>query len=207
MKHLFKLTLGAGLLVMPLVGGAVPGYVTDTSGTIVRNNFGECWHTSEWTPAMAVVGCDGMVAEEAAPAPMMKKMPEPREEHMTLSDDGEALFAFDKAKLSAKSEAKLDDLISRMKTYQQIDRVVVTGHTDRLGSDAYNMKLSQRRAETVQRYLIDRQAAEASRIEVVAKGESEPVVGCEGVRGKRKLIACLAPNRRVVIDVSGMGTR
>jgi len=205
MKQMFKLTLGAGLFVMPLVAGAIPGYVTDTSGAIVHTDFGECWHTSEWTPAMAVVGCDGMVAE--APPPEVKKMPEPREEHLTLSDAGEALFAFDKAQLSPKTQSRLDELVSHMRTYQQVDRVVITGHTDRLGSDAYNMRLSQRRAEAVQRYLLDRQAVDASRVEVVARGESEPVVACEGIRGKQKLVACLAPNRRVVIDVSGMGTR
>jgi OOP family OmpA-OmpF porin len=206
MKPLFKLTLGAGLFAIPLVSGAVPGYVTDTSGTIVRNNFGECWHTSEWTPDMAVVGCDGKVEEPPPPPPpVMKKMPEPREEHMSFSS--EALFGFDKSKLSAEGEGKLDELVSHLKTYEQVDRVVITGHTDRIGSDAYNMRLSQKRAESVRQYLLDRQAVDSSHVEVDAKGESEPVVGCEGVRGRKKLIACLAPNRRVVIDISGMAMR
>jgi OmpA-OmpF porin, OOP family len=205
MKRLVKLTLGAGLITIPLLSGAVPGYVTDTSGAIVRTNFGECWHTSDWTPAMAVEGCEGTLAE-ANPV-TMKEVSERREDHLTLSDAGEALFAFDKAHLSPGTRAKLDELSSHIKTYQRVDHITITGHTDRLGSDSYNMRLSKRRAEAVRRYMVDQQAADPSVFEVVPRGESEPVVGCEGVRNRKKLISCLAPNRRVVIDVSGVGTR
>jgi OOP family OmpA-OmpF porin len=211
MKPLFKLTLVAGLFAIPLVSSAdtdaeIPGYVTGTDVTNVRNNFGECWHISGWTPDMAVVGCDGKVEEPPPPPPppMVKKMPEPCEEHMSFSS--EALFGFDKSKLSAEGEGKLDELVSHLKTYEQVDRVVITGHTDRIGSEAYNMRLSQKRAESVQQYLLDRQAVDSSHVEVEARGESEPVVGCEGVRGRKRLIACLAPNRRVVIDISGIAT-
>jgi len=210
MKPLFKLAFGAGLAVVPLIGSAIPGYVTDERGVVVRTDnpssgINECWHTSDWTPEMAIVGCDGKVAEvipEPEPEPVYEV---PCEDHTTMTDDSEALFAFDKARLSSMGMAKLDDLISRISTFR-VERVVITGHTDRLGSDAYNERLSLRRAEAVRDYLLDRQAVEPYQVEVYGKGESMPIVDCDGIRSRRRLIACLAPNRRVVVDVSGMGT-
>jgi len=81
----------------------------------------------------------------------------------------------------------------------------VTGHADRIGTDAYNQKLSQRRADAVKDYLVG-QGVEDKRIETAAKGESEPVVSCDNVKGKvsgknKNLVECLQPNRRVVVEV------
>lgn len=81
----------------------------------------------------------------------------------------------------------------------------MTGHTDRIGSDAYNQKLSQRLAAAVKDYLVS-QGVEANRIETAAKGESEPVVSCDNVKGKvsgknKKLVECLQPNRRKMVEV------
>jgi len=92
-----------------------------------------------------------------------------------------------------------------MKEYPQDEVVLLIGHADRIGSEAYNQKLSQRRADAVRAYLID-QGIEAKRIETAAKGESEPVVSCDNVKGmvnskNRKLVVCLQPNRRVEVDV------
>ena len=92
-----------------------------------------------------------------------------------------------------------------MKDYPQVEVVLVTGHADRIGTDAYNQKLSQRRADAVKDYLVG-QGVEASRVETEAKGESEPVVSCDNVKGKvsgknKKLVECLQPNRRVVVEV------
>lgn len=214
MKPSFKLALKAGLATIPLVSYSamatekpIPGYVTDSQGVIVRTGFGECWHTDRWKPGMAVPGCDGYVAatEPEAPPPEETRQIVPAEEHLTLSDDGsgEALFDFNKAQLRLDSREKLDGLIEHVKTFATVDRVVVTGHADRLGSDSYNMKLSRRRAEAVRDYLQDREIADTSKIEVDARGESEPVVECDGVRSRKKLISCLAPNRRVQVDVTG----
>jgi OmpA-OmpF porin, OOP family len=75
--------------------------------------------------------------------------------------------------------------------------VMVTGHTDRIGSEAYNQKLSEQRANEVKKYIVS-QGIDASRLQAVGKGESEPVADCKGIRGD-KLVECLAPNRRVVI--------
>lgn len=214
MKPSFKLALKAGLATIPLVSysamasekNTIPGYVTDSQGVIVRTGFGECWHTERWKPGMAVPGCDGYVAAvEPEPVPPEPVPPEPEpvpaEEHLTLSNDG--LFDFNKAQLRLDIREKLDGLIENVKTFATVDRVVVTGHADRLGSDSYNMKLSRKRAEAVRDYLQDREIADPSKIEVDARGESEPVEECDGVRSRKKLISCLAPNRRVQIDVTG----
>ena len=182
----------------PALAG-VPGYLTDNQGEIVHNNYGECWHTSIWTPEMAVVGCDGKVAE-AAPAPEPMPMPEPRKiESVTLSAD--ALFDFDRADLKPGAIEALDNLVSQIKGYDDVEMVHITGHADRIGSDAYNMRLSQRRAESVKGYLLRQGAISADKIEARGVGETQPVVACDDVRGRSALIKCLAPNRRVVIDV------
>jgi OOP family OmpA-OmpF porin len=219
MKPLLKLALKVSLIAVPLVSGTaiageecvrVPGYVTDCSGVIVRTDnprlgINECWHTSEWTPEMAVIGCDGKVAEVAIPPvvfpePAPEPVPETRVEHITLG--AETLFATAKANLSPNGMAKLDEFSEKLRTFNEVESVVVTGHTDYRGSDSYNMNLSQRRADTVRDYLVDRQAVAQDRIETRAMGESDPVVDCTGV-SKKRLAACLAPNRRVVIDVTG----
>ena len=112
----------------------------------------------------------------------------------------EALFDFDQSALHADGKKKLDDeVVGKMKEYSQVDVILVTGHADRIGSDAYNQGLSQRRADAVKDYLVG-QGVASNRIETAAKGESEPVVSCDKVKGK-KLIECLQPNRRVVVDV------
>ena len=90
-------------------------------------------------------------------------------------------------------------MAAKIKANADIELVMVTGHTDRLGSDAYNQKLSERRANQVKAYFVS-QGVDAGRLQAVGKGESEPVVACEGVKGSKKLIECLQPNRRVVIS-------
>lgn len=76
--------------------------------------------------------------------------------------------------------------------------ITVTGHTDRIGSDAYNQKLSERRAEAAKNYLVGK-GVSANRLAAVGKGESSPVVTCND-RKRSGLIECLAPNRRVEVE-------
>jgi len=87
--------------------------------------------------------------------------------------------------------------VAKLKEHEEFKLVMVTGHTDRIGSEAYNQKLSEQRANKVKDYLVS-QGIDAGRLQAVGKGESEPVVDCKGIRGKQ-LVECLAPNRRVVI--------
>jgi OOP family OmpA-OmpF porin len=147
-------------------------------------------------PAPEVKAEPAPAAPAPAPAPMAKTT-----EKMTLS--GDALFDFNKAVIRSDAKAKLDDLIARVKG-SNVDVIIIVGHTDRIGSDAYNMKLSMQRAEAAKAYLVSRGVA-ANRIYTEGKGKGQPVKQCKN-SGKKELIACLAPNRRDEIEVSGTRT-
>ena len=139
------------------------------------------------------------------PAPMAEPAPEPAKctpQMDTITVGAEKLFAFDKAALKAEGKAALDEAADKIKANPEITVVVVTGHTDRIGSDAYNQKLSERRAKQVADYLVA-QGVNSSLIQSVGKGESEPVVQCSGNKATKKLVSCLQPNRRVTIQAEG----
>ncbi|MCL4471072.1 MAG: OmpA family protein [Gammaproteobacteria bacterium] len=193
------------------------GYLIDTRGNLVKNNYNECWRTGYWTPAMAIAECDPdlvkkaepKVAETKAPAAAPAPVPVAGPEKAAFSPitlQAETLFDFDKSVIHASGKKQMDDqVVSKMKEYPQVEVILVTGHTDRIGTDAYNQKLSQRRADAVKAYLVA-QGVESKRIETAAKGESEPVVSCDDVKGKvsgknKKLVECLQPNRRVMVEV------
>lgn len=145
-----------------------------------------------------------VAAAEPAPAPAPEPAPAPAAEPCkpqfeTVTISAEKLFGFDKSKLQDGSKPILDEAAAKLKANPDLGLVLVTGHTDRIGSEAYNQKLSERRAKQVKEYLVS-QGVDASRLQAVGKGESEPVVACDGVKGRKKLIECLQPNRRVVIS-------
>jgi len=198
------------------------GYLTDTRGNVVKSGYGLCWHTGFWTPAMAIAECDPDLANKEKPkmaeakppavAPAEAKVPAiaagpDKPAFFPISLQTNTLFDFDKSVMHADGKKKLDaEIVGKMKENPQAEVVLVTGHADRIGNEAYNQKLSQRRADAVKAYLVG-QGVEDKRIETAAKGESEPVVSCDDVKGKvsgknRKLVECLQPNRRVVVEVS-----
>ena len=112
----------------------------------------------------------------------------------------EVLFGFDKDVLKDEGKKILDvEVVEKMKAHPEVELVLITGHTDRIGDDKYNQRLSERRAAAVKKYIAS-QGVEESRLHAVGKGEKEPVEACKGVRGK-KLIQCLQPNRRVVVEI------
>jgi len=130
-------------------------------------------------------------AEPVGPAPAAF-------EKMTLQ--AEVLFAFDKDTLKDSGKKILDtEVIEKMRAHPEVELVLITGHTDRIGDESYNQKLSERRAQQVKKYIAS-QGIDAARLHAVGKGEKEPVADCKGVRGK-KLIECLQPNRRVVVEI------
>ncbi|EUJ10192.1 outer membrane protein/peptidoglycan-associated (lipo)protein [Methylophilaceae bacterium 11] len=144
-------------------------------------------------------------APEPAPAPAAEPAPAPvacKPQTETITVGAEKLFGFDKAKLKDEGKAALDEAAAKIKANPEIKAVIVTGHTDRIGSDAYNQKLSERRAKQVADYLVA-QGVDSSLITATGKGESEPVVQCEGNKATKKLISCLQPNRRVEIRAEG----
>lgn len=141
------------------------------------------------------------VIEEPAPAPA----PEPVKctpQVETITVGAEKLFGFDKANLKAEGKAALDEAAAKIKANPEIRAVFVTGHTDRFGSDAYNQKLSDRRAKQVAEYLVS-QGVDSSMITAEGKGESQPLVECAGNKATKKVISCLQPNRRVEIRAEG----
>lgn len=139
-----------------------------------------------------------MTAPVAAPvvAPAVAEACKPKVETITIAS--ETLFGFDKSVLIAEGKPALDEVAAKIKAHTDVELVLVTGHTDSIGSEAYNQKLSERRANTVKDYLVS-QGVDAARLQAVGKGESEPIVDGKDVKGRKNLIAALAPNRRVVI--------
>lgn len=193
-----------------------PGYWTDSNGHVWKNNYGSCWRAGYWTPSMATEECDPDLVKKAAPAPKAADTvpgaplvpptgpAKPAFEKVTLQ--AETLFDFDKAVVRPDGKKILDDeVVGKMKEYPQVEVLLITGYADRIGSAKYNQKLSERRAEAVKQYLIS-QGVEADRLETAAKGESDPVVDCKNVKGpesrrNKKLVECLQPNRRVVVEI------
>ena len=171
-------------------------------GPVWKNSTGLCWKTTWWTPAMAIEECDPDLVRKATtpppPPPPVKPAakpaakPKPVAEKVTLAAD--VLFDFDKAVLKNEGKAKLDDLASRIKGIN-LEVVIAIGHTDSIGSDAYNQKLSVRRAESVKSYLVSK-GVEPNRIYTEGKGEKQPVASNKTKDGRQK-------NRRVEIEVIG----
>ena len=131
---------------------------------------------------------------DPSPRPM-PSAPAPSFDHITLS--ATELFEFDKATLRAP-QPRLDEIAQALVQNPDVGSVTITGYTDRLGGDAYNLKLSQRRADAVKAYLV-RQGVAASRLKSVGRGKANPVVHCDD-KDRNALIRCLEPNRRVEVE-------
>jgi OOP family OmpA-OmpF porin len=121
-----------------------------------------------------------------------------------VSYSAESMFAFDRSELRPEGKTALDTF-ARELAGTQFDSITVEGHTDRLGTDVYNQKLSLERAEAVKSYLVAG-GIDAAKVNALGKGETTPVTKAEECKGQAQnaqLIACLAPDRRVEIEVSG----
>ncbi|MDN0075469.1 porin OmpA [Crenobacter sp. SG2303] len=140
----------------------------------------------------------------AAPAPTPAPAPAAVAPHeYNLSSD--VLFDFNKATLKPSGQTALAELMHQLQAETSREaNITVVGHADRLGSEKYNLGLSRRRAQTVANYLIGH-GIPANQVSVEGVGESEPVTGsqCDGIKKRAQLINCLAPDRRVVVKVSG----
>ena len=168
------------------------GYVQDARGVIMRDPFGLCWRTGYYTPADAVPGCDAPLAPPAPVAPPAPPKPVVTSEKVTFAAD--AFFDFDKATLKPEAKVKLDDMSSKLQGVN-LEVIVAVGHTDSVGADAYNQKLSVKRADAVKAYLISR-GIDEKRVFSQGKGESQPVADNKSKEGRAK-------NRRVEIEVVG----
>jgi OmpA-OmpF porin, OOP family len=204
------LATSAGAAVPAANGGNVVDNWQNGSGELVwKNGTNElCWRDANWTPATAAVGCDGALAPvapapaavapaapaAAAPAPAPAPQP-PAATKVTYAAD--AFFDFDKAVLKPEGKAKLDDLVGKVQGIN-LEVIIAVGHTDSVGSDAYNQKLSVRRAEAVKAYLVSK-GIEKNRVYTEGKGEKQPVADNKTAEGRAK-------NRRVEIEVVGTRT-
>ncbi|HEY0964111.1 MAG TPA: outer membrane beta-barrel protein [Pseudomonadales bacterium] len=144
------------------------------------------------------------VAETPPPAPAAAPVERPAPEPMRVTLDAETLFDFDRAELRPAGRTELDTLLRDLRGIDY-EVVLVTGHTDRIGTQEYNQGLSERRATTVRDYLVAGGVPSAS-VTARGAGEGEPVTTpqqCEGRRGQ-ELIACYQPDRRVEVEVNGI---
>jgi len=160
-----------------------------------------CWRDANWTPATALPGCDGAPKPEpkAAPeAPAAAVVPPAPVVPMIISEKvtfaADAFFDFDKAVLKPEGKAKLDEVVTKLNSIN-LEVIIAVGHTDSVGSDAYNEKLSVRRAEAVKAYLVGK-GIEKNRVYTEGKGKKQPVA-------ENKTAAGRAKNRRVEIEFVG----
>ena len=208
MKKLNKVAmLFASAALATAAGAQTVDNWTSGSGIVWKNGTNEyCWRDANWTPATAAAGCDGALAKPApaaAPAPVAAPAkpaapapaPAPAPAVATkVTYAADAFFDFDKAVLKAEGKAKLDDLVSKVKGIN-LEVIIAVGHTDSVGSDAYNQKLSVRRSEAVKAYLVSK-GIEKNRVYTEGKGEKQPVADNKTSEGRAK-------NRRVEIEVVG----
>ena len=208
MKKLNKVAMLIASAALATAAGAqtVDNWKNGTNELVWKNGTNElCWRDASWTPATAAPGCDGALAAAAAPAaapapaapaaatPAATPAPAPAmATKVTYAAD--AFFDFDKSVLKPAGKAKLDDLVSKVKGVN-LEVIIAVGHTDSVGSDAYNQKLSVRRSEAVKAYLVSK-GIEKNRVYTEGKGEKQPVADNKTKEGRAK-------NRRVEIEVVG----
>jgi OOP family OmpA-OmpF porin len=141
---------------------------------------------------------------QAAPAPTPAPEAAPKPCDATVTFQNEEVFPFMKSVLTDAAKARLDrDVIAKLATCSRIDAVVIEGHTDRMGSQQYNQKLSERRAESVKAYLVSK-GVDRNKIETLGMGKTVPAKFCPDIKGRSELIACLAPNRRAIVSIKGL---
>ena len=211
-----KLTQVAMLVATAALANAANAQTTSTvdnwrsvDGIVWKNVNSElCWRDANWTPATAASDCDGAITEpvkvaapvvvpEVAPPAPVAAPPSPPPAPVAAAKvtfAADAFFDFDKAVLKPAGKAKLDDLVAKIKDIN-LEVVIAIGHTDSIGSDAYNQKLSLRRSEVVKAYLVSK-GIEKNRVYAEGKGEKQPVADNKTSLGRAK-------NRRVEIEVVG----
>jgi len=230
MRSALRITLASAIVAAALAPAlasaqAKDGYLTDTAGGVVKApGAGVCVRNSQWTPALAIAECDpdlvkkpAAAAQKAAPqkAAPQKVAPKPKPKKPTMLNIEEKIelqgMEFNKAEMTDSNKEDLDKFLgalgkaTKARAPVQYGAVIVTGHTDRIGSMKYNMKLSERRAITVKDYIVSK-GIDQKLIFWEGKGPKQPIPVtkfCDNKMKRKQLIECLAPNRRVTVEVVG----
>ena len=209
MKKLNKVAMLFASAALVTAAGAqtIDNWKNGNNELVWKNGTNElCWRDANWTPATAAPGCDGAIVPVVAPAPAPVAAPAPppvaavpapaptppAATKVTYAAD--AFFDFNKSVIKPAGKAKLDDLVGKIKDIN-LEVIIAVGHTDSVGSDAYNQKLSVRRSEAVKAYLVSK-GIEKNRVYTEGKGEKQPVADNKTSEGRAK-------NRRVEIEVVG----
>jgi OOP family OmpA-OmpF porin len=177
-------------------------YVINTEGNIVRDRWDRCVRTIDWSKETAIAVCEGW--DEKKPVVTPKPQPVAAEPAAEASTEPTApampapakfigYFDFDKSSLITENVAELDAFADYMQQNKDV-RISVTGHTDSMGSDAYNQVLSEKRAQFVADYLISKGVA-ADRIQTKGMGETSPIVANDTIANRKQ-------NRRVEVDIT-----
>lgn len=212
MKKLNQVAIAIAATMFAAVAGAQEVHNwQNASAEPVKNSAGECWRDASWTPASAAAGCDGAIAPEvkkaepvkpvevAKPVEPVKTTPvvpakvEPAPVIAQVNYGSDASFDFNKSTLKPAGKANLDELLAKIKD-AKVESIVAVGHTDSIGSDKANQKLSEKRAEAVKAYLLSKN--KALNVKAEGKGEKEPVADNKTKAGQAK-------NRRVEVVVRG----
>ncbi len=202
-----KLAASAALMGAAVAYAQVPTNLIDAAGKPVRDASGACVLTSGIShpdcmpkkveppkPAPAPVAPTPVVA----PKPVEAAKPAPQPVKVAITIQAEALFDSDKSVLKPDGKKSIDDAIGKMKSID-VEMVIATGHTDSVGTDAYNQKLSERRATTVKEYMVS-QGITAAKVTTLGKGETQPLASNKTADGRAK-------NRRVDIEFKGIQTK
>jgi len=159
-------------------------------GEVWRNGTGElCWRNPFWTPATGYPGCDGVPVEEVEEVAVV----EPVATKVVLNAD--TFFDFDKANLKPEGKQVLDQVADEVRT-MDLEAILATGYTDSTGPEAYNLKLSERRAQSVKDYLVSK-GIPSNLIYTEGKGMADPIASNATREGR-------ALNRRVEIEIVGI---
>ena len=206
--NMAKIYVAAAALAATAAYAGVTPNLTDSQGLPVRDAQGACVQSSgidhpDCVAKKAEPAKPAAPAEPAAPvappAPTPPAAPAaPSSVKQSITIQAEALFDFDKSVLKPAGKKSIDDAVAKMQKVD-VEVVIATGHTDSIGTDAYNQRLSERRAKTVKEYMVSKGVA-AAKITTLGKGETQPVATNKTKEGRAK-------NRRVDIEFKGVSQK
>jgi OmpA-OmpF porin, OOP family len=190
-------------------------YSQDSGGAVTRSAYGLCWRSGNWTPGDAIPGCDGPLAppitNPTAPE-LVSNLETPGQSipisttnpcNFTITLESDQIFTFNKALLTSHAKKRIDhDVLPKLAECKVIDGITITGHTDSIGSRQSNQKLSEKQAASLVSYL--KSKGVAAKMNAAGVGGTQPIKACDKKMEHAKLIACLAPNRRVLIEAHAL---